>query len=65
LRETIAETPIPENEVGEEDWNSQNWIWDALEGLVGGGLLDVGDKDRALEEMLDVVLEAGDEHGLV
>lgn len=60
VRRILSRTPILEKK-GDEDWNSQNWVWDALEGLVEAGYLDVGAKDRGLEEMVDVVLEAGDE----
>ncbi|KAJ5780480.1 hypothetical protein N7457_005640 [Penicillium paradoxum] len=61
LRETISRTPIPEVPAGEEDWNSQNWVWDTLERLVVAGYIDAETKDRGLEEMVEVVLEAGDE----
>lgn len=43
------------------DWNSQNWVGDALGRLVTAGYLDTKDRDRALDEMVDVVLEAKDE----
>lgn len=59
LRQTISETHINKNESG--DWNSQNWVGDALGRLVAAGYLDAKDRDRGLDEMVDVVVEAGDE----
>lgn len=59
IRKTVSETPINTSESG--DWNSQNWAGDALGRLVAAGLLDAKDRDRALDEMVDVVVEAGDE----
>lgn len=56
-----ADTPIPVDDPEKLDWNSQNWVADALERLVTAGYLDPKAKDRALDEMVDAVLEAGDE----
>ena len=54
----MSKTPIP---VGEADWNSQNWVGDALDRLVAAGHLDRKTRDRGLDEMVDVIMEAGDE----
>ena len=64
VRKILSSIPILEKK-GDEDWNSQNWVWDALEGLVEAGCLDARAKDRGLEEMVDVVMEAGDEKVLL
>ncbi|KAJ5111140.1 hypothetical protein N7532_001675 [Penicillium argentinense] len=61
LRLITSDTLIPSNASDEQDWNSQNWVGDALGRLVKAGYLDAGDRDRALDEMVDAVLEAGDE----
>ncbi|KAJ5768317.1 hypothetical protein N7533_000900 [Penicillium manginii] len=61
LRLITSETPIPIDIPEEMDWNSQNWVGDALGRLVRAGYLGAGDRDRALDEMVDVVLEARDE----
>ncbi|KAJ5396868.1 hypothetical protein N7509_004981 [Penicillium cosmopolitanum] len=61
LRLITSETPIPIDIAEEMDWNSQNWVGDALGRLVTAGYLDTKDRDRALDEMVDVVLEAKDE----
>ncbi|CAI7593427.1 unnamed protein product [Penicillium pancosmium] len=61
LRLITSETPIPVDIAEEMDWNSQNWVGDALGRLVTAGYLDTKDRDRALDEMVDVVLEAKDE----
>lgn len=59
LRDIVSGTPILNSEGG--DWNSQNWVGDALGRLVAAGYLDGKDRDRGLDEMVDVALEAGDE----
>lgn len=61
LRLIISDTPIPVESEQESDWNSQNWVGDALERLVVAGYLDPKARDRALDEMVDAVLEASDE----
>ncbi|KAJ5162165.1 hypothetical protein N7492_007557 [Penicillium capsulatum] len=61
LRSTVASTPIEESQSGDSDWNSQNWIGDALSRLVATGYLDRQARDRSLDAMVDAVLEAGDE----
>lgn len=58
LRATISGTPVV-NQDG--DWNSQNWVGDALGRLVTAGYLESGARDRALDAMVDVILEAKDE----
>ncbi|OOQ81834.1 hypothetical protein PEBR_43357 [Penicillium brasilianum] len=58
LRTTISGTPVADQE---SDWNSQNWVGDALGRLVTAGYLDAADKDRGLDDMVDVILEARDE----
>lgn len=59
LRDLVSTTPLSTSEGG--DWNSQNWVGDALARLVAAGYLDGRDRDRGLDEMVDVVVEAGDE----
>ncbi|KAJ5965651.1 hypothetical protein N7481_012365 [Penicillium waksmanii] len=61
LRLITSETPIPIDIAEEMDWNAQNWVGDALDRLVKAGYLDTEDRDRALDEMVDAVLEAKDE----
>ncbi|KAJ5692387.1 hypothetical protein N7462_001810 [Penicillium macrosclerotiorum] len=58
LRATASGTPIPE---ATGDWNSQNWVGDVLERFVNAGYLDGEARDRGLDEMVDVVMEAKDE----
>lgn len=60
IRPTIAKTYIPNGDA-EVDWNSQNWVGDALERLVVANLLDEKDKERAVDEMVDAAMEAEDE----
>ncbi|KAJ5377443.1 uncharacterized protein N7496_004852 [Penicillium cataractarum] len=57
LRATISGTPVAD----QGDWNSQNWVGDALGRLVTAGYMDAEDKDRGLDDMVDVILEAKDE----
>ncbi|KAJ6114811.1 hypothetical protein N7486_000589 [Penicillium sp. IBT 16267x] len=42
-------------------WNNQNWVGDALGRLVGAGYLDSEARDRALDAMVDAIMEAEDE----
>ncbi|KAJ5153277.1 uncharacterized protein N7482_009755 [Penicillium canariense] len=58
LRATVSGTPIAD---GEGDWNSQNWVGDALGRLVTAGYLEGEARDQGLEEMVNAVLEATDE----
>jgi hypothetical protein len=58
LRAIVSETPVDDLE---GDWNSQNWVGDALGRLVTAGNLDAADKERGLDDMVDVILEAKDE----
>lgn len=61
LRLIISDTPIRLGASEESDWNSQNWVGEALDRLVVAGYLDAEAKDKALDKMVDAVLEAGDE----
>lgn len=61
LRLIISDTPIRLGASEGSDWNSQNWVGEALDRLVVAGYLDAGAKDKALDKMVDAVLEAGDE----
>lgn len=61
LRETISRIPIPEKGDWGDDWNSQDWVSDVLGRMVEIGYLDAGERDRALDGMVNAVLEAGDE----
>ncbi|KAJ5220062.1 hypothetical protein N7468_009266 [Penicillium chermesinum] len=58
VRAVVSRTPIPDTA---GDWNSQNWVGDALARLVQAGYLDAGGGGRALDKMVDTVVEAGDE----
>ncbi|KAJ5769136.1 hypothetical protein N7520_003695 [Penicillium odoratum] len=60
LRATVSETPIRDRD-GDRDWNSQNWVGEALGRLVTAGYLDAGVMDRGLDAMVDAVMEAEDE----
>lgn len=60
LRSTVSETPVRDGE-GDTDWNSQNWVGDALGRLVGAGYLDSEARDRGLDAMVDAIMEAEDE----
>jgi hypothetical protein len=64
LRETVASVPIPEKGEWGDDWNSQDWVSDVLGRFVEIGILDVEMRDRAVDEMVNAVLEAGDEEVL-
>jgi hypothetical protein len=64
LRETIAQIPIPENGDWGDDWNSQDWVLDVLGRLVELGILKGETRDRAVDGMVNAVLEAGDEEVL-
>ncbi|KAJ6111916.1 hypothetical protein N7523_007977 [Penicillium sp. IBT 18751x] len=57
IRRTVAETPI----MNDADWNSQNWVGDALARLVEAGYLDEEAERKGLDEMVDAVVEASDE----
>ena len=47
--------------MNDADWNSQNWVGDALARLVMAGYLDEEAERKGLDEMVDAVLEASDE----
>lgn len=64
LRDTISKVPIPENGDWGDDWNSQDWVSDVLGRLVEVGFLDGCKRDRAVDGMVNAVLEAGDEEVL-
>jgi hypothetical protein len=69
IRDIISKTPIRSNgdtgADGEEDWNSQNWVGDALGRLVLAGYLSGYARDLGIERMIEVITEAGDEEVLV
>ncbi|KAJ6027150.1 DJ-1 domain InhA-type [Penicillium canescens] len=69
IRDLISKTPIRSNgdagADGEEDWNSQNWVGDALGRLVLAGYLSGHARDLGIERMIEVIMEAGDEEVLV
>ncbi|KAF7714872.1 Uncharacterized protein PECH_007886 [Penicillium ucsense] len=58
LRAVVSGTPFAGQEI---DWNAQNWVGDALERLVTAGYLTPEQKDKGLDEMVDIILEAADE----
>ncbi|KAJ5797878.1 uncharacterized protein N7503_007174 [Penicillium pulvis] len=64
LRSTVSETLIRDGD-GDTDWNGQNWVGDALGRLVGAGYLDSEARDRGLDAMVDVIMEAADEEASV
>lgn len=61
LRSIVAATPIADNGGGDGDWNSQDWVGNALDRLVAAGYLDRNTRDRGIDRMIDAVLEAKDE----
>jgi hypothetical protein len=69
IRDIISKTPIRSNgdtgSDGEEDWNSQNWVGDALGRLVLAGYLGAHARDLGIERMIEAIMEAGDEESLV
>lgn len=58
LRATVSRTPVANHD---DDWNSQNWVGDALGRLVTAGYLDAAARHRALDDMVDVILEGKDQ----
>ncbi|KAI1196885.1 hypothetical protein F5X97DRAFT_303784 [Nemania serpens] len=57
LRDVIWSTAI-DNE--DNSWNSQNWVGDALNLCVGYKLISSDESDRAIDGMVDLVLQAQD-----
>jgi hypothetical protein len=49
------------NEPSNRDWNCQNWVGEALSGLVAVGAVTVEQRGLAIGAMTDVILEAEDE----
>ncbi|KAJ5711042.1 hypothetical protein N7488_005198 [Penicillium malachiteum] len=60
IRDTISQTTILNGD-GNRDWNSQNWVGDALGRMVKAGYLNEDETERGIDEMVDAILEAKDE----
>ncbi|KAJ5738540.1 hypothetical protein N7493_001695 [Penicillium malachiteum] len=60
IRDTISQTTILNGD-GNRDWNSQNWVGDALARMVKAGYLNEEETERGIDEMVDAILEAKDE----
>lgn len=57
IREVVSETPV-KNERENSDWNCQNWVGDALTRMVQNGFLSFSQRESAVNQMVDVLLEA-------
>ncbi|KAJ6031494.1 hypothetical protein N7540_002226 [Penicillium herquei] len=60
IRDTISQTAILNGD-GDTDWNSQNWVGDALGRMVKAGYLNEEETEKGIDEMVDAILEAKDE----
>ncbi|KAJ5613756.1 hypothetical protein N7528_007410 [Penicillium herquei] len=60
IRDTISQTTILNGD-GDRDWNSQNWVGDALGRMVKAGYLNEEETEKGIDEMVDAILEAKDE----
>ncbi|KAB8233704.1 hypothetical protein ETB97_006513 [Aspergillus alliaceus] len=60
IRRAVSATPV-KNGRQDLDWNCQNWVGDALMMLVERGVLSAGDRDLAVDGMVEGCLEAGDQ----
>ncbi|KAA8642316.1 hypothetical protein EYZ11_002902 [Aspergillus tanneri] len=60
LKKVVSATPI-KNGRDDLEWNCQNWVGDALAGLVERGYLSEPQRATAIDKMLDACLEAKDE----
>ncbi|KAI1160376.1 hypothetical protein F5B18DRAFT_514000 [Nemania serpens] len=58
LRDVIWSTVIDNEDIS---WNSQNWVGDALYLCTGYKLISSEESDRAIDGMVDLVLQAQDE----
>ncbi|KAJ5736042.1 uncharacterized protein N7483_001167 [Penicillium malachiteum] len=60
IENSCAQTPV-RNDPHNKDWNCQNWVGEALTGLVSIGCVTKEQRSTALGRMLDVCLEAEEE----
>ncbi|KAJ6004865.1 hypothetical protein N7540_012664 [Penicillium herquei] len=60
IENSCARTPV-RNDPHNKDWNCQNWVGEALTGLVAIGCVTKEQRSTALGRMLDVCLEAEEE----
>ncbi|KAH8422593.1 uncharacterized protein LDX57_000346 [Aspergillus melleus] len=60
LKKAVSATPV-KNGRNDLEWNCQNWVGDALAGLVEIGYLSEVQRTGAIDQMLDACLEAKDE----
>ncbi|KAJ5723439.1 hypothetical protein N7488_001474 [Penicillium malachiteum] len=60
IENSCAQTPV-RNDPHNKDWNCQNWVGEALTGLVAIGCVTKEQRSTALGRMLDVCLEAEEE----
>ncbi|KAL4966390.1 uncharacterized protein BDV14DRAFT_198848 [Aspergillus stella-maris] len=58
--ETVTRTPIRNGRL-DLDWNCQNWVGDSLRRLVERGWIEDEVREKAIDRMADVCLEAGDD----
>ncbi|KAL4939326.1 hypothetical protein BDV06DRAFT_225129 [Aspergillus oleicola] len=58
--ETVTRTPIRNGRL-DLDWNCQNWVGDSLRRLVERGWITTEVREKAIDRMADVCLEAGDD----
>ncbi|KAJ5648025.1 hypothetical protein N7490_004397 [Penicillium lividum] len=60
IQETCIRVPVW-NDPRHSDWNCQNWVGEALAGLVAIGCVTQEERLNAVAQMVDVCLEAEDE----
>ena len=60
IQAIVASTPIRNGRLN-RDWNSHNWVGEALSGLVVAGCLKFDERERGVDKMMDACMEARDE----
>lgn len=60
IRGVVSRTPV-KNGPPDRDWNCQNWVGDAPIRMVNNGYLNASQRASAIDQMVDVCLEARDE----
>jgi hypothetical protein len=56
----FADTRV-KNSLEDADWNCRNWVGDVLQNMVGRKWLTMGERDKALDKMIDLCLDIEDE----